>query len=125
MTLPVGNAKDIFGEDNDLLKQEPEAVSIGVDPHTRVRVIGQPPVPVKEHTRSFNQWPTSQASLAAAGRKVFATWQGSDGDWTIRYTGSCAALGDFLNANAAKAIKFQTSRGSKYGPYAGAIIDGN
>jgi len=125
MTLPVGNAKDIFGSDNDLLKQEPEAVSYNVPSHSRVRVIGGPSVTVQTHPRSFNQWPTSQASLAAAGRKVSATWQGSAGEWTIRYTGSCAALGDFLDTNAAKAIQFTTSRGTKYGPFAGAIIDGN
>ena len=125
MSLPVGNAKDIFGESNDLLKQEPVAVSNDVPGHSRVRVIGSPPVQVIAHSRTFNQWPTSQASLAAAGRKVYATWQGSAGEWTIRYTGSAAALGDFLNANAAKAIQFTTSRGTKYGPFAGAIIDGN
>ena len=125
MSLPVGNAKDIFGENNDLIKQTPEAVSNPVVSHSRTRVIGGTSVTVQAHTRSFNQWPTSQASLAAAGQKALASWQGSAGNWTIRYTGSCAALADFLDANAAKAIQFTTARGTKYGPFAGAITDGN
>ena len=118
LTMTIGNAKDLFGEDSDLLVAEAETVTSEVDQHDRVRVIGGGITKVGGHTRSYLQWPTSQANNAAAGKKVLMTWEGSEGTWTGRAAGSMAALGSFLQASAAKAIVFRTARGTKYGPFA-------
>lgn len=125
IAMPAGNMKDLFGDNNELLNQEGTDYSKTVPSHSRVRVIGGPTSQVREFTRSYTQWPTSQRSNAAAGRTIKIRWEGSEGWWTARYTGAAADLGSFLSAFAAKPVEFVTSRGTEYGPYRGAITDGN
>ena len=124
LAMPLGNMRSLFGDGSNLLLQAGEIVNEDVDGHPRVRVIGQPAVQVKAHSRTYTKWPTSQASNRASGRVCKMRWTGSQGWWSARYTGTAAALGDFLDANAAQPVEFTTSRGSKYGPYRG-VIDGN
>ena len=118
LTMTIGNAKDLFGEDNSLLEAEGEEISSEVPEHNRVRVIGEDPIKVKRHTRDYIQWPVSQANNAAGGKLIYMRWSGSDGSWAARATGSMSALGTFLNAGAAKPVTFRTARGTKYGPFA-------
>ena len=124
LAMPLGNMRSLFGDGSNLLLQDGVDYSKEIPGHPRVRVIGQPSVQVKAHTRSYTQWPTSQASNAAAGRTCQMRWTGSEGWWTARYTGAAADLGSYLQASAANPVEFVTSRGTKYGPYRG-VIDGN
>ena len=124
LAMPLGNMRSLFGDGNNLLLQDGEPYSKTVIPHNRVRIIGQPSIPVKEGNRNHTKWPTSRASNRAAGRKCMMRWTGSEGWWTARFTGAAADLGNFLKDNAANPVEFVTSRGSKYGPYRGQI-DGN
>ena len=124
LAMPLGNMRSLFGDGNNLLLQDGEPYSGEVKEHDRVRIIGGATTRVKKGARSYTKWPTSQASNRAAGRTCMMRWSGSEGWWTARYTGSAAALGDFLQASAANPVEFTTSRGSKYGPYRGQI-DGN
>ena len=117
LTMTRGNAKDLFGDDSDLLKPVAEDISSSVRSHTRVRVIGGASTNVTAHTRSYKQWPTSQANGAASGTLIYMEWEGSDGSWSGRVTGSMAALGTFFNSNAPKAVGFRTARGTIYGPF--------
>ena len=118
LSMTIGNAKDLFGEDSDLLAAEGETITSEVKEHDRVRVIGGATTKVGSHTRSYVQWPTSQANNAAAGKLILMTWEGSDGTWSGRAAGSMAALGTFLQTSALKAVVFRTARGTKYGPFA-------
>lgn len=124
LAMPLGNMRSLFGDGSNLLLQDGKPYSKTVQPHPRVRVIGQPSVQVKEGQRSYTKWPTSRATNQAAGRTCMMRWTGSEGSWTARYTGSAADLGEFLKSNAANPVEFVTSRGTKYGPYRG-VIDGN
>ena len=124
LAMPLGNMRSLFGDGSNLLLQDGESYSGTVKAHNRVRVIGGASTAVNSHSRDFTKWPTSQASNSAAGRKCMMRWTGSEGWWTARYTGSAAALGDFLKDNAAQPVEFTTSRGTQYGPYRG-VIDGN
>ena len=121
LSMTIGNAKSLFGEDSDLLVAEGEAVSTAVKAHSRTRVIGGDTTNVTAHTRDYVQWPTSQANNAAAGKLILMTWEGSDGTWSGRAAGSMAALGTFLNTSAAKPVVFRTARGTKYGPFASVV----
>ena len=118
LTMTIGNAKDLFGEDSSLLVPEGEEISAAVKAHTRTRVIGGGTTNVTAHTREYIQWPTSQANNAAAGKLIYMTWEDSEGTWSARATGSMSVLGTFLNAAAAKPVVFRTARGTKYGPFA-------
>ena len=117
LTMTRGNAKDLFGEDSAVLDPRREDVEASVKAHTRVRVIGEPSVNVAAHTRNYRQWAQSNANNAAAGSLIFMEWEGSEGSWSARVTGSMAALGTFLNSNAPKLTGFRTARGRKYGPF--------
>ena len=117
VTMVIGNAKDLFGEDYTDVAGTPEAVTQTVRQHPRVRVIGGPSVQVGEHARTFNQWPTSNASNAGAGKVVYMTWADSEGSWTARVSGTMAAFADFLKEKSPKMVVFRTSRGKKYGPF--------
>ena len=118
LTMTIGNAKDLFGEDNSLLQAVGEEVTSSVKAHTRTRVIGGSTTNVAAHNREYIQWPVSQANNAAGGKLIYMTWQDSDGSWAARVTGSMSVLGTFLNAAAAKPVSFRTARGTKYGPFA-------
>ena len=116
--MTIGNAKSLFGEDSNLLVAEGESISTAVSAHSRTRVIGGGTTSVSAHTRDYVQWPTSQANNAAAGKLILMTWDGSDGTWSGRVSGSMSALGTFLNTSAANPVVFRTARGTKYGPFA-------
>ena len=118
LTMTIGNAKDLFGEENSLLQAVGEEVTSSVKAHTRTRVIGGSTTNVAAHNREYIQWPVSQANNAAGGKLIYMTWQDSDGSWAARVTGSMSVLGTFLNAAAAKPVSFRTARGTKYGPFA-------
>ena len=122
MTTTVGAAKSLFGTNYDLLVSTPADVLSEVDGHPRVRVIGGPTSQVRAHNREYKQWPTSNANNAAAGKKVLLTWEGSEGDWVARVTGAMADFGTFLSQSAPKAVKFRTSRGTKYGPFVATVL---
>lgn len=117
LTMPIGNAKDLFGENNELLQPEGVDITAAVKSHSRTRVIGQPSTNVAAYSRNYKQWPTSQANNAAAGRPVLMSWEGSEGTWTARATGTMSKLGTFLNTATAKPVQFRTARGTKYGPF--------
>lgn len=93
------------------------AVNTAVSSHQRTRVIGDPAVTVTAHNREYNQYPTSNANGAAAGKKVLLSFEGSDGLWTGRVSGTMAAFADFLADNAVVRTEFRTARGTKYGPF--------
>ena len=117
ITMPVGNAKSLFGSDYNDVVGDPVQIVQDVSGHARVRVIGEPSVNVASHTRTFTQWPTSQANNAAAGKEIYISWEGSAGEWSARVTGAMADLGDFLLNSAPQLTVFRTSRGTKYGPF--------
>ena len=117
LTMVRGNAKDLFGEDSVVLDPAREDVSASVKSHTRVRVIGGASTNVTAHTRNYKQWAQSNANNAAAGSLIYMEWEGSEGKWSARVSGTMAALGTFLQNNAPKLVSFRTARGRKYGPF--------
>ena len=112
-----GALESLFGEDATVLTPVPDTKQVTVKSHTRVRVIGEPPTNVTGFSYELTQWPTSQANNAAAGEVVLLSWDGSEGDWTGRVTGSMSALGIWLVDTSTKAVVFRTERGTKYGPF--------
>ena len=115
ITMVVGNAKDLFGDDYSLLANTPVPYEKRVESHKRYRIIGGDESTVREHDRAFQKWPRSRASNAGTGKVIYMYWLGSEGKWSTRMTGTCAALMDFLSEASPKPVGFTTSRGSKYG----------
>ena len=115
--MPIGTLESLFGVDAEILNPVPDTTQVGVRTHPRVRVIGGPSTTVTSYTYEQIQWPTSQASNAAAGDACLFSWEGSDGTWTGRVTGALSALGVFLVANSTKTVVFRSERGTKYGPF--------
>ena len=118
VTMAVGNAKDIFGDDFAGLDPGPVETQVTVKTHDRVRVIGGATTSVSGYNYTYAQWPTSTASNAAAGTVIYMTWTDSNGPFTGRVSGSMSALATFFTANVKKALTFRTQRGTKYGPFA-------
>ena len=117
LTMTRGNAKDLFGDDSTVLDPARPDVSASVKGHSRVRVIGGASTTVTAHNRNYKQWASRNANNAAAGTLIYMEWEGSEGVWSARVTGTMAALGTFLQANAPKLTAFRTARGRKYGPF--------
>ena len=117
LTMSRGALESLFGEDATVLTPVPDTKQVTVKSHARVRVIGEPPSNVTGFSYELTQWPTSQANNAAAGEVVLLSWDGSEGDWTGRVTGSMSALGIWLVDTSTKAVVFRTERGTKYGPF--------
>ena len=117
LTMTVGAFKSLFGMDTPLIVPIPEQKTVGVRTHPRTRVIGEPSSTVQSFTYEYTQWPTSQASNAAAGDVVLLAWEGSDGEWTGRVSGNFGDLGTFLNTNSLKPVVFRSERGTKYGSF--------
>lgn len=117
ITMVRGALEVFLGANLTNAQWEAEAVSTSVSGHQRVRVIGDPAVSVSAHTRNYNQYPTSNANGAGAGKKVLLSFAGSDGLWTGRVSGTMAAFADFLVNNAVVRTEFRTARGTKYGPF--------
>lgn len=117
ITMPVGNARDLFGDDGvAILRPAGEEVTISKKSHSRVRVIGGPSTTVAASTYTYTKWPRTRRSNAAGGQEIVMSWENSQGSWIARMTGSAADLGTFLNSTAPKAVTFSTS-GSNYGPF--------
>jgi len=117
LTMSRGALESLFGEDATVLTPVPDTKQVAVKSHSRVRVIGEPASNVTGFSYELTQWPTSQANNAAAGEVVLLTWDGSEGSWTGRVTGSMSALGIWLVATSTKAVVFRTESGTKYGPF--------
>ena len=119
ITMSRGNAKSIFGETFAPLDGGPVETSVSVKSHSRTRVIGGASTPISAYTYSYQQWPTSLASNAAAGTVILMEWDGSDGVFTARVTGPMADAATYFAANVTKTLAFRTQRGTKYGPFSG------
>ena len=115
--MTIGALRSLLGANYDTLVSQPEDREVSVVSHSRTRVIGGPSTPVSAHTYTYKQWPTSESGLADGGSVVLVSWQGSDGEWTARVTGSFADFGTFLQANATSPSFFRSQRGTKYGPF--------
>lgn len=115
--MAIGNAKDLFGDDYEQLVSTAVPTDVSVKEHKRVRVIGGPETTVPAYNYTFQKWPTSQAGLAQGGTIILMAWEGSEGDWTARVSGSMADLSTFLSEAAPKPVSFRTERGTKYGPF--------
>lgn len=115
--MVVGNAKDLFGSDSSFLSPTGVQKTVSVKSHTRVRVIGGASTPVNATTYTYTQWPTSSGGNADGGEAILMSWEGSEGWWTARMTGSAWELGSFLNVHSTKAVTFKTENGTPYGPF--------
>ena len=122
ITLPAGNAKSLFGDDGyELLRPEGEEVTISKKSHTRTAVIGGPSTNVSATSYTITKWPRSSRSNSAGGEEIVMAWEGSEGNWVARMSGSASDLGTFLNTSSPKPVTFSTA-GSNYGPF---IMDSN
>ena len=117
LEMAIGNAKDLFGDNYEQLASTAVPTTVSVKAHSRVRVIGQPATQVTAYTYEYQKWPTSEAGLAQGGTVIFMRWEGSEGDWQARVSGSMAALSTFLSESSPKPVSFRTERGTKYGPF--------
>jgi len=117
LEMAIGNAKDLFGEDYEQLASTAVPTTVSVKAHSRVRVIGEPATQVSAYTYEYQKWPTSQAGLAQGGTVILMSWEGSEGDWQARVSGSMASLSTFLSETAPKVVTYRTERGTKYGPF--------
>lgn len=117
ITMTIGNAKNLFGDDGyELLRPVGETVTVSKKSHPRVNVIGGPSTTVDATTYTYTKWPRSRKSNSAGGDEIVMSWEGSDGGWTARMTGAAYDLGTFLNSAAPKPVVFST-KGSNYGPF--------
>ena len=117
ITMPIGNAKNLFGDDGyELLRPIGEEVTVSRQEHPRVRVIGEPSTRVNGTTYTYTKWPRSRKGNNAGGEEIVMQWEGSEGSWTARMTGAAYDLGTFLNSKAPKPVRFSTP-GSNYGPF--------
>ena len=120
MEMSIGNAKDIFGADFDQLDPGPVETTVSVKKHDRTRVIGGPTKSIEPYSYTYMQWPTSDASNAAAGTPILMTWEGSEGAFTARVSGRIASAASFFATYTKKTLAFRTQRGTEYGPFAPA-----
>ena len=120
ITMSRGNAKDIFGEEFAGIDSGPTETNVSVKSHSRTRVIGGASTSISGYSYTYQQWPTSLASNAAAGTVILMEWEGSNGPFTARVTGSMADAATYFAANVSKTLAFRTQRGTKYGPFSGS-----
>lgn len=108
------NLKDVFGQNFEGLKVEPESVSVSVQSHPRTRVIGGPSTQVNAHTYRLDSWPRQPVDPAAGGTTILMTL--SDGeDWTFRVSGPFWRLNNFLRDNMIPdSIFYRSERGTQY-----------
>ena len=108
------NLKDVFGENFEGLKVEPENVSVSVSAHSRTRVIGGTSTNVAGHTYRLDSWPRQPVDPAAGGTTILMTL--SDGeDWTFRVSGPFWRLNNFLKDNMVpSSIFYRSERGTQY-----------
>ena len=115
--MAYGNAKSLFGENNPNLSPDGEQKTVSVKAHTRTRVIGGASTPVDATTYTYTQWPVGSGGNSAGGEAILIRWEGSEGWWTARMTGSAWELGSFLNISVPNAVEFKTENGTPYGPF--------
>ena len=115
--MVIGNAKSLFGDDAAFLSPVGEEKTVSVKSHTRTRVIGGPSTPVEATTYTYTQWPVGSSSNSKGGEAILMRWDGSEGWWTARMTGSAWELGTFLNSSAPTSVEFKTENGTPYGPF--------
>ena len=115
--MVIGNAKDLFGADASFLSPTGEQKTVSVKAHTRTRVIGGSSTPVEANTYTYTQWPVGSSSNSSGGEAILMRWDGSEGWWTARMTGSAWELGTFLNVHSTKPVTFKTEQGTPYGPF--------
>jgi hypothetical protein len=115
--MVIGNAKSLFGEDASFLSPTGVEKTVSVIGHPRVRVIGGPSKQVEATTYTYTQWPVGSSSNSKGGEAILMRWDGSEGWWTARMSGSAWELGTFLNTNSIKAVTFKTEQGTPYGPF--------
>ena len=119
LSMALGNAKDLFGENSPVVNPPSVDKNVSVKSHSRTRVIGGPTTSISAFQYTYKQWPTSTSGNAKGGKIIYMSWESSEGEWTARVSGSMADLGAFLISSAAKTTTFRTQRGTKYGPFAG------
>ena len=117
VTMTVGNAKDLFGQDNPLVSVIGEEKTVSVKESTRTRVIGGASKVVPGYSYTYTQWPTGGHGQAAGGEEVMMSWTGSDGEWLARVSGSLWEFGAFLSSSSPKTVFFQAKGGKPYGPF--------
>lgn len=117
IVMSIGNAKSLFGEDSSVLRPTGVETNVSVRQHTRVRVIGGPSKTIEPYQYTYKQWPVGSSSLASGGEPIMMAWEGSEGWWTARMSGSAWELGEFLNSSAPVPVTFKTEAGTPYGPF--------
>ena len=120
--MTVGNAKDLFGEEKYIFRPDGEEKTVSVKSHTRTRVIGGPTTTVEGTSYQYTQWPVGSGGNASGGEAILMRWEGSEGWWTARMSGSAWHLGTFLRAASTKVVSFKTENGTPYGPFSNAIL---
>ena len=116
-TMTVGNAKDLFGPDSDLVGGGGIPKTVSVKGHTRTRVIGGASKTISGYSYTYEQWPASGHGQSAGGQPVAMAWEGSQGEWISRVSGPFWAFGSFLEENSPKNVFFTALGGKTYGPY--------
>lgn len=117
LSMAVGNAKNLFGEDASFIGGGGDPKTVAVKGHTRTRVIGGPTTSVAGFSYTFDQWPAKGHGTAAGGEPVAMSWEGSEGEWISRVSGPFWALASFLEDNAPKNVFFTALGGKTYGPF--------
>ena len=117
LTMTVGNAKSLFGEDSNIYGADGQPLTVSVIGHNRTRVIGAGSKQISPYTKEYIQWPTSDRSPAAGGLPVMLAWTGSEGEWQCRVSGPLWKLGTFLQSSSPKTVFFHVKGGKQYGPF--------
>lgn len=117
VTMTLGNAKDLFGEDSNIFGADGQPMTVSVIGHDRTRVIGGGSKTISPFTRNYIQWPTSDRSPAAGGEPVMMSWTGSEGEWQARVSGPLWKFGTFLQSFSPKTVFFHAKGGKQYGPF--------
>ena len=117
LSMTVGNAKDLFGENSSLIGGGGDPKTVSVKGHSRTRVIGGASKTVAGYSYTYDQWPASGHGQAAGGEPVSMAWEGSEGSWVSRVNGPLWELASFLDANSPKNVFFTALGGKTYGPF--------
>ena len=117
LTMVVGNAVDLFGEDAELVGMSSEPKTVSVKAHPRTRIIGAGSKTVEGFVYTYDQWPAGSHGQAAGGEPVMMSWEGSQGSWQARVSGPLWRFSNFLAANAPKNTFYTVKGGKPRGPY--------
>ena len=117
LTMTVGNAKNLFGDDATFVGGGGLPKTVAVKGYSRTRVIGGPTSTVAGYSYTFEQWPASGHGTSAGGEPVAMSWEGSEGEWISRVNGPFWKLASFLEANSPKNVFFTALGGNTYGPF--------